>query len=137
MVTILAEFGHSDATAAGYLHDVIEDTAVDREQIASVFGDDVAAAVAFCSDEPGPTRKDRKRATYARMAADVRTHSPWIAMAVRAKVADRLANVRSSSADNPRLLATYKAEMQTFREALYMPGVCDSMWSALADLLAE
>ncbi len=142
VVEILRRHGYAsdDHLAAGYLHDVLEDTEATREMLAA-FGASVVQAVAFCSDEPGETRKQRKRATYARMARQVVEGEPWVRLAVRVKVADRLANVMASAGRNPavprseRLLALYRREHPTFAEALRVAGVCDGMWVELDALL--
>ena len=105
------------------------------QTLADRFGQEVASAVAFCSDEPGPDRKSRKRATYVRMRRDVVAGHSWLTLAVPAKVADRLANVHASKRDNPRLLAVYAQEHATFRNTLFVEGLCDSMWAELDGLL--
>ncbi len=139
VVALLCSHGFSDEQhlAAGYLHDVLEDTPTERQALLP-FGEEVTAAVAFCSDEPGDSRKVRKAATYARMARDVRSQALWVPLAIRVKVADRLANVMASAGENPlvpassRLLKMYRREHPTFVGALNVPGVCDEMWDALA-----
>lgn len=57
--------------AVGYLHDVLEDTSVTAGTLFEQFGPNVALAVQFCTDEPGPNRKTRKAATYARCRAQI------------------------------------------------------------------
>ena len=68
---LLHEAGYSDeVVAAGVLHDVLEDTDVEREELASRFGDRVAGLVAAVSDDP--TIKDgveRKAALRRQVAA--------------------------------------------------------------------
>ena len=124
--------------AAAYLHDVVEDTdttAATIETAFAHFGADVAARLAaiaiarFCTDEPGPNRKQRKAATYARMRRDVAAAPAWIGDAVRVKLADRIANLRASHRDNPSLLEMYRRESASFREALYVAGLCEPMWA--------
>ncbi len=135
VVELLQRHGHPEAIEVGFLHDAIEDTDVSFEMLRDEFGDAVARAVAFCSDEAGPDRKSRKRATYARMRRDVVARHDWLQLAVPAKVADRLANVQACRRNNPELLAVYAAEHATFREALYVDGLCDSLWLELDALL--
>jgi (p)ppGpp synthase/HD superfamily hydrolase len=122
--------------AAAYLHDVVEDTGTTAAGIEAAFarfGADVAARLAaiaaFCSDEPGPNRKQRKAATYARMRRDVAAAPAWIRDAVQVKLADRIANLRASHRENPALLEMYRRESAAFREALYLTGVCEPMWA--------
>lgn len=135
VVALLDAHGHGDAAIAGYLHDVLEDTDTTRSELADEFGERVATAVAFCSDEPGPNRKARKSATYARMARDLATGGPGVTLGAVTKVADRLANVAASAATRPDLLEMYRGEHPTFREALHREGVCDSLWLALDTLM--
>ncbi|MGB1013560.1 MAG: HD domain-containing protein [Nannocystaceae bacterium] len=133
-------FGGEDQLAAAYLHDILEDTPTRVDELAK-FGPAVVHAVVFCSDEPGPSRKIRKAATYARMAQDVTSGAPWVGLAIRTKVADRLANVRASAGLQPsvpataRLVRVYQGEHTTFRNALYVADNCDAMWRELDELL--
>jgi hypothetical protein len=77
---------------------------------------------------PGANRNQRKAATYERMRRDIAAAPAWIRSAVRAKVADRLANLRVCHRDNPSLLDMYRRESATFRSALFVAGVCDALW---------
>jgi (p)ppGpp synthase/HD superfamily hydrolase len=122
--------------AAAYLHDVVEDTGTTTAGIEAAFarfGADVAARLAaiagFCTDEPGPNRKQRKAATYARMRGDVAAAPPWIRSAVQVKLADRIANLRACHRDNPSMLEMYRRESASFREALYVAGLCEPLWA--------
>ena len=137
VVDVLRRHGYVDpeTLAAGYLHDVLEDTDVDAETLAARFGVPVLRAVEFCSDAPGPHRKARKAATYARMSRDVRAGEAWVARAVRVKVADRCANVAACVADASPKLSMYALQQATFRAALEQPGLCDGLWETLEALL--
>lgn len=122
--------------AAAYLHDVIEDTGTTAAAIETAFarfGAEVAALLSaiagFCTDAPGANRKQRKSATYARMRRDVGTAPPWIASAVRVKLADRIANLRACHREQSSLLEMYRRESASFHEALYVAGMCESMWA--------
>jgi len=122
--------------AAAYLHDVVEDTPTTPAAIESAlsrFGADVAAQLAgiatFCTDVPGPNRKQRKAATYERMRRDVAAAPVWIRAAVRVKLADRIANLRASHRDSLSLLDMYRRESAAFRAALFVAGICDAMWA--------
>jgi len=122
--------------AAAYLHDVIEDTSATAATIESSFSHfgseaagQLAAIAGFCTDVPGPNRKQRKAATYERMRRDVAGAAPWIRSAVLVKLADRIANLRASHRDNPSLLDMYRRESTSFRAALFAAGVCDPMWA--------
>ncbi len=127
-VAALVEPWGAMAQVVAYLHDVQEDTEATNEDIRAQFGDLVAQCVALLTDVPGPTRKERKAATYARLA----TVSGQEELALVVKAADRLANVRACVADQHwRLLDMYLGEQPAFRTAAYRPGLCDALWEAL------
>jgi (p)ppGpp synthase/HD superfamily hydrolase len=132
-----AGFCDDEDLAVGYLHDVIEDTGTSEATLAALFGAEVAAAVAFCTDAPGPDRTTRKGATFARMKASLATDAVGAWRGCRVKVADRLANVLASVRDAPEKLAVYRSEQPAFRDALYRPGACDALWEALETALAS
>jgi GTP diphosphokinase / guanosine-3',5'-bis(diphosphate) 3'-diphosphatase len=55
--------GGADAelVAAGWLHDTVEDTATSRDELVSVFGDDVASLVMEVTDDKTLPKMERKR----------------------------------------------------------------------------
>lgn len=117
VVQILQRFGahlDNEATApllvAGWLHDTVEDTALTREEVEARFGAVVATLVWRVTDEPGRNRKERKAATYGKLAE--------CEDAVILKLADRIANVESSIREHPGLLQMYRKEHETFEAAL-------------------
>ena len=139
----LAAPAGDDALAAAYLHDVVEDTATTAAAIASAFarfGGDLAtrlaAIAAFCTDAPGPDRKQRKAATYERMRRDVAAAPAWIRAAAQVKLADRIANLRACHRDSPSMLEMYQRESPSFRAALCVAGMCDAMWAEHDRLVA-
>jgi len=89
----------------------------------------LAGIATFCTDVPGPNRKQRKAATYERMRRDVAAAPVWIRAAVRVKLADRIANLRASHRDSLSLLDMYRRESAAFRAALFVAGICDAMWA--------
>ena len=129
----LAPYGDF-AQSIGYLHDIIEDTAVSQEEIAAVFGALAAECVALLTDEPGATRQERKRKTYAKLAGVAGPAE----IALTVKTADRLANVAACIADrNLALLRTYQNEHAAFRKAAWRAGQCDPLWCELDGLLEQ
>lgn len=89
---VASEYGPDHiAVVVAYLHDVVEDTPITVEEIAKLFGLEVAQAVDAVSKRPGETRDDY----YARVAANP------LAMIVKA------ADLRDNS--NPQRLAKLPA----------------------------
>ena len=127
VVAILAPYG-DQAQILGYLHDIVEDTDVDLPTIRDQFGPVIADCVLLLTDAPGPGRRERKAKTNAKLA---RAAEPQhIALVVKA--ADRLANVSACVRDQRQdLLAMYRTEHDAFRRAVYRPGLCDEIWTAL------
>jgi len=107
VVTILREFGMDEFyIAAGWLHDVVEDTEVSKEEIDLKFGPRVGKLVWACTGI-GPNRKARNQTIYEKIAA-----YPDAAIV---KVADRIANVEHSDPDsNHRQM--YLKERDAFHE---------------------
>ena len=127
VAALLAPWGPT-AQIVGYLHDTIEDTAVTHADVDMRFGRHVADCVAILTDEPGADRKTRKTRTYAKMAEVSGDQS----LALIAKTADRLANVRACIEDGNRgMLSKYRQEHPAFRAAVFRPGLCDALWTEL------
>ena len=127
VATIVKEYGEA-AEVIAYLHDVVEDTDVELDEIASEFGAFVSGCVAIVTDEPGASRKERKIKTYQKMSHV----SGEEELALLVKAADRLANVRSCMAGgNTRLMATYRSEFPVFKRSAYRERLCDEIWSEL------
>lgn len=119
----------AEVLAIGYLHDVVEDTSVTLAELAERFGAGVMRCVDLLSDAPGRNRKERKAATYARMA---RVDDGPDSRALVVKVADRLANVRRCHEEgNARLLGVYRREHPTFRAAAFRDGIVGPWWDEL------
>ena len=129
---IVSRYGEQ-AEIIAYLHDVVEDTDVEIDEIKAVFGKQVSEAVSVLTDEPGANRKERKTKTYAKMSRV----SGQAEIALIVKAADRLANFRNCiEEENEKLLAMYKDEFEMFRNAAYRPGICEELWDEL-DALQE
>jgi guanosine-3',5'-bis(diphosphate) 3'-pyrophosphohydrolase len=124
-----AGFGGEPAlSAAAWLHDVVEDTAVEVEEVRRFFGEDVADIVFRVTDELGSNRKERKLKTYPKIAG----HRG----ATIIKLCDRIANVEASK-KNPEKMAMYLAEYSEFKQRLFMPGIADHLWQRLDELLVQ
>ena len=97
---------------AGWLHDVLEDTATSKTELVRDFGEEISDIVYRVTDEPGADRTERKRKTYRK----IRGHMD----ATTVKLCDRIANVEASS-DVPEKLNMYKNEHREFRDAVCFP----------------
>lgn len=138
VVDVLRRFGASledAATAplliAAWLHDSLEDTALSRGEVETMFGAEVAELVWRVTDEPGATRKERKPATYRKTRENE--------SAVILKLADRIANVEASLENNSGLLRMYQREQPEFKQALHAASTSEltaMMWDHLDQLLA-
>jgi guanosine-3',5'-bis(diphosphate) 3'-pyrophosphohydrolase len=130
VVATLLRFGEDNPTllAAGWLHDVVEDTPVTIETIRSEFGDEIADLVDRLTDERGGSRRERQHKTHRKIRA--------VVGAVRIKLADRIANVEACiETQSPLLDRMYRKEYARFREDLYSPGTYRDMWEHLDRLL--
>ena len=108
VVAILREFkvNDPDVIAAGFLHDVIEDTAATKEDLVEHFGQRVADLVDAVTDGEGKNRAERKERPYRLI--------PTVPGALTVKLADRAANIISCLESNPGLLKMYRKEHLTF-----------------------
>lgn len=117
---------------AAWLHDIVEDTDVKIRDVEENFGEEVAKLVFAVTSESGPNRKTRNALTYPKIR-EAGTK------AIRLKLADRLANMRSGGSS----LKMYLKEYPEFRHALFIgPGdprfdtTNECMWRDL-DHIAE
>jgi|ERR1035437_3989833 (p)ppGpp synthase/HD superfamily hydrolase len=127
---VLCRFGCTDEhmLSAAFLHDVVEDTDVNINQIALVFGKTVADLVYRVTNEPGANRMAKHIATYPKIKSSYD--------ATMLKLADRIANVEASASD-PGKMKMYVKEWPFFKESLYTPGVHEPMWKHLTKLLEK
>jgi len=125
VVAVLRRFGVDDPEllAAGWLHDVLEDTAATRAQLQERFGRRVTEAVWALTDGPGDDRAARKRVSYARIARS--------ADAAVVKLADRIANCEAPKG----MLDVYRAEHPAFLAAVRAGGGREDMIAHLRRLL--
>lgn len=112
-VSLIAQKATHVAVALGWLHDVVEDTALTLDDIAAAFPlmDDLVQALDAITHRPGEPRADY----YARVKADP------IALEVKlADIADNTDPVRSAllgEADRVRLAAKYAKAMDDLTES--------------------
>lgn len=94
---MLHNAGCSDAVvAAGLLHDVPEDTAVNLTTLRSDFGEHIAMIVGFCTEDKGMSWEERKARAIEKFRA-----APLEVKLVAA--ADKLDNLRSIIAEHRRV----------------------------------
>ena len=79
---------------AGLLHDTIEDTGTTRDELAAVFGNDVASLVVEVTDDTRLDRESRKRLQVENAPKKSRR-------ARMIKIADKIANLRSIAESPP------------------------------------
>lgn len=124
------------AQALAYLHDVGEDTPKTREELAAMFGEDLAQMVEWISDEEGDTRAERKAKTHAKLKG-LNAALPRELLTLLVKLFDRVSNVRKSShGGNVQKLEMYRGEQPAFKEAVYREGQPEALWAELESLLA-
>lgn len=130
---------YSPIMIAGYLHDIIEDTKVTREDLEREFNSDVAELVWRVTDESGRNRKERKAKTMPKILGDPRS--------VIIKIADRLGNIENCiKYDNQQhkysssLYGMYRGENQGFIDAVApyaIIPVCKEMLDYLRNIFYD
>ena len=115
---IVMSVPHTNAMiCAAYLHDVVEDTPVDLQEIEQNFGKDVAGLVHELTDEfvktkyPAFNRKRRKELEVARQAL-ISTAAKTV------KLADVIDNTRNIVTNDPNFACRYIPEMEALTQAL-------------------
>lgn len=117
-----------------FLHDTVEDTSTTCDELDSIFGYQVARLVGAVTKPKGPraiavARSNAMIREACRVAGDD--------LAASLKLGDRIANVRRSRVDNPRLFAMYLAEQPAFKAALESDGLGDPrLWKMLDEAFA-
>lgn len=133
VVDLLIRSGLGPLEAAGWLHDVVEDTNTTLDEVREQFGDGVADLVGAVTSEPGANREERNAATYPKIRAAGRN-------AVALKLADRICNVSACWANSDKRLFMYAKEYPDFREALRVVDQhgweVGGLWNRLDRLLA-
>jgi (p)ppGpp synthase/HD superfamily hydrolase len=117
--------------AAGWLHDVLEDTTTTVQELRKRFGHDVTALVVAVTDDPGETRAERHATTYPRIRQAGH-------QAVGLKLCDRLANLKGCVAlNNNRLLRMYLSEHLGFRGVLKRPDELPGLWNTIEQVVSH
>lgn len=97
LARILAEEGgvqNAATLCAALLHDTLEDTDATQSELASQFGEEVAAIVAEVTDDKSLAKEERKRLQIE--------HAPHLTdPAKRVKLADKIANLRDVATTPP------------------------------------
>ena len=154
VVDLLRDFGHDseEQLIVGLHHDTLEDSSWTRSDLIEHFGDRVASAVHLCSDGEGADRESRKRIWAAKWSFArnflLQPHSPLteegkeecrrtMILAQRAKMADRIFNVRSCvEHGNDNLLKRYQTEHHLFKSTL-QPEDGDPMWEVIESIITQ
>lgn len=127
VVAILIRYGFSGKyIIAGYLHDIIEDTALSYNKVKKYFGLDVAEMVYCVTDELGRNREEKKLKTLPKTASNPD--------AIIIKLADRMANIEHGGK-----IDMYRNEFTAFKDVLYSNTPADAkiMWDDLEKLLTK
>lgn len=114
VVRTLKQFGvkNEDVLAAGFLHDAIEDTDMNYNDIRRATNESVAEIVFAVTDELGRNRAERARNTYPKIRG--------YPQATAVKLADRIANVSNGHIERSGMVAKYMEEYGKFKEALFV-----------------
>lgn len=130
VTSVLSEFGHRSnlLLAAGWLHDIIEDTSVNYHTVADVAGAEVAEIVYAVTDELGRNRKERKARSLPKLIKNDN--------AILVKLSDRIANARDAYVNRRELFEMYRAGYNDFKTAIYYENTRSAaMWLTLDRLL--
>ena len=122
---LLNEAGYSDdVVAAGVLHELLEDTDVERPELASRFGERVAALVTAVSDDPSiEDEAERKAALRRQVAASGREAGAIFAadkVSKTRELRERIGRGEASEGDHLKL-DHYRASLDMLDEL--MPGL--------------
>lgn len=131
----LAQPFGTNAMVVAQLHDVLEDTTTNVDELILDFGEKIALSVSYLTDPIGCDRAERKRQINQRFCKlDESDEAAKLALIVKA--CDRLANVKACRLFHPEKFAQYRREHPEFRKAAYRHGLCEMIWWEL-DMLIE
>ncbi len=110
VVEVLERYDVTDERiiAAGWCHDIIEDTDCSFNDLRKAIGKDSAEIVYAVTDELGRNRKERAKKTHPKIKGNL--------AATLVKLADRIANVENGNIEGGRMFTMYKCEYQEFKE---------------------
>lgn len=109
--------------AAAWLHDIIEDTPTNPNEIEHHFGEPVEALVNLLTDKSGRNRLERHLRTYHAIRRDPD--------ATLIKLCDRRHNQARSIKHGERWMAMYEKEFNYFKFALWTPNKFVALWEEL------
>jgi guanosine-3',5'-bis(diphosphate) 3'-pyrophosphohydrolase len=112
--------------AAGYGHDLIEDTEISESYLINNFGYEVADIIYRVSNERGRDRKERNFKTYPKIWRND--------LAIFVKLCDRIANTTNSKNSGHSMYKKYQLEYPIFRYALKVRDLYPDMWKELDEL---
>ena len=96
---------------AAYLHDVLEDTGRNYNDIKKAFGKDIAEVVYVVTNELGRNRIERNKKTYPKIKGND--------VATALKLADRIANMEYGYENhNDRMFSMYAKELDSFEQGI-------------------
>jgi (p)ppGpp synthase/HD superfamily hydrolase len=135
---LLHEAGYSDEViAAGVLHDVLEDTDVEREELTSRFGERVAGLVAAVSDDPSIENGAERKAALRRQVAASGTEAGVIFAADKVSKArelrQRISRGEAGEADRQKL-DHYRASLEMLDGLVPGLGLVDRLRAELDGL---
>jgi (p)ppGpp synthase/HD superfamily hydrolase len=129
---IVLDHGHGiDAAIVGLLHDVIEDTPVDRDEIEGAFGEEIARAVLDLSEQ------DKAKPWEQRKSAYIEQIRNGAALALPACAADKIHNLRSILWDLDQARAENRAPEEVWRRFKRPPHKIAAYHRAVERVLAQ
>lgn len=138
---LLDEAGYPDhMVAAGALHDVIEDTDVEAEELEQRFGPDVARLVESLTDDPSIEGKAERRAALRRQVAQAGEEAPVVFAADKiSKTRElRLKAERGDLTDDDRAkIEHYERSLEMLQEKLSGNPLVDQLRRELDGLGAN
>ncbi|MDI3560963.1 HD domain-containing protein [Bradyrhizobium sp. Arg816] len=94
LLAVATDGADAELVAAGWLHDLIEDTETTREELSQKFSDRVASLVVECTDDMSLPKAERRR----RQVIDAPKKSPGAKLI---KIADKISNIGARIHSDP------------------------------------